>query len=272
MPWLLLIRVVLMRVFVIAIVLAAIYLGIATIDYLFGTNAIAVIWQWLARLWQLLLRWLQFAGRLLLRGMPGFLKRFIFRKGMSGIWNLLITGALAVLFAWLGGEKYETVLKRIEDDKKRIMEALLRLWNVEIRFLPRWLRAGIFIVTAVFCVLGFVEIQEWAENRNSPTILGIDPWSFLFGFVASFFLTKLPVIGFDHFVSFVFHPLQQRYRRFIRRKGPFFTILNWLLALRPARRRAELERKLFMRRWKHKHGNRSYAEVRRERRERARAA
>ncbi|MGI9386607.1 MAG: hypothetical protein ACR2OX_04190 [Methyloligellaceae bacterium] len=272
MPLLLLIRLILVRALVVVIAVAALYIGIAAIDYFLGTNAIAVIWQWLARLWQLVLRWLQFAGRLLLRGMPGFLKRFIFRKGMSGIWNLLTTGALALLFASLGGEKYDAVLKRVEAQKTQTVASLLRLWNLEIWFMPRWLRAGIFVAAVTLCIMGFVEIQEWAENRNSPTFLGIDPWSFLFGFVASFFLTKLPVIGFDHFVSVIFQPMQHRYRHLIRGKGPLIVILNWLLALRPIRRKAELERKRFMRRWKQKHGNKSYAEVRRERQKKQRAA
>jgi hypothetical protein len=257
---------------VIVIAIAAIYAGIATVDYFFGTNAIAVIWQWMARLWQILLRWLQFAGRLLLRGMPGFIKRFFFRRGMSGIWRLFTTGVLTLMFAMLGSEKYDAVLKRLEAQKKRTIAALLRLWNIEIWFLPKWVRAGIFIVAVVSCIFGFAEIQEWAEARNSPTVLGIDPWSFLFGFIASFFLTKLPVIGFDHFISFVFRPLQKHYRRLVRGKGTLVALFNWLLALRPVRRRAELERKLFMRRWRQTHGKKSYAEVLRERRSREPAA
>jgi hypothetical protein len=129
------------------------------------------------------------------------------------------------------------------------VQAALAAWRVELWFFPRWLRAGVFIAATVASVFTFAEIQAWAETRNSPTIYGIDPWSFVFGLVASFFLTNLPLIGFDHFLAQVFRPLRHRYRRLVRRKGWGYTILNWLIALRPARRRAELERKRFMRRW-----------------------
>jgi hypothetical protein len=108
----------------------------------------------------------------------------------------------------------------------------------------------VFVIALVLVIIGFVEVQAWANRRNSPTILGIDLWSLTFGFIASFFLTKLPLIGFDHFISFIFRPLQKYFRRTVRKRGGVYILLNWALALRPLRRRAERERILYMRRWK----------------------
>lgn len=249
MSYLIWFRLAAVRLLIASFIVAALYLLIATIDLMFGTSIIFVIWQWLGKLWLWLGKWVQYLSRFLVRWLPGLAKRFVFRKSLSGVSKIFTSLALAVLFYVLGGERYRAMVRWLERSKSATVQAALAAWRVELWFFPRWLRAGVFIAATVASVFTFAEIQAWAETRNSPTIYGIDPWSFVFGLVASFFLTNLPLIGFDHFLSHVFKPLQHRYRRIIRRKGVWITILNWLVGLRPARRRAELERKRFMRRW-----------------------
>lgn len=249
MPILFLIRLALLRVLVVVLLAGMAYGLIATVDVLFGTTFIAVLWQWLWRLWLFVLKWLRFLSRFGLRWMPGLAKRFVFRKGLSGISKLANTAFLALLFAALGGERYRRLARWAARSKSTVVRVAVRAWTTELWFFPRWLRACVFIIATIATIIAFAKIQEWAEKTNKPMLFGIDLWSFVFGFVASFVLTNLPLIGFDHFLRIIFRPLQHRYRRFIRRKGLIYVVLNWLIALRPARRRAELERKRLMRRW-----------------------
>jgi len=250
MPAYLLVRLVFVRLLAISFLLVVAYAGLAAIDFLFGTSAIVVIWQWLGKFWLFVLKWLKIMLRVILRWLPGVAKRFVFRKGMSGFSKIATTGLLALVFAWLGGDRYARLAKAIQRHKSGGVRLALLIWSAEVWFLPKWFRAGLFIAAVIASIFAFVGIQDWAEARNSPEFLGIDPWSFLFGLLASFVLTNLPLIGFDHFLAIIFRPLQHRYRRFIRRKGLGYVVVNWFIALRPARRWAELERKLFMRRWR----------------------
>jgi hypothetical protein len=252
MPILLLLRVAIVRVLAFAVLAGAVYLAIATIDAVFGTSIVFVLWQWLARFWLYLLKWLKFLSRFMWRWLPGLFKRFLFRKSLSGFTKIATSGVLAFLFYLVGGRRYRTLTRLFDRSKSAATRLALNLWSTEIWFFPKWLRALVFVVATLACLIAFARIQEWAETRNSPTLFGIDLWSFTFGLVASFFLTNLPLMGFDHFLSHVFRPLRHCYRRLIRRRSWPFAILNWLIALRPARRYAELERKRFMRR-RHRH-------------------
>jgi hypothetical protein len=238
-----------MRVLQGTFVVLSVYLLIATIDLLFGTSLVFLIWQWLGKVWLYVAKWLQYLGKFALRWFPGVAKRFAVRRGIIGFSKIGTTVVLAFMFYLIGGHRYRSLARWFEGSKATLITLLVRIWSVELWFFPRWLRACVFVVAVVASIIAFAQIQEWAEARNSPALYGIDPWSFTFGLVASFFLTKLPLIGFDHFLSQIFKPLRHHYRRFIRRKGVWYTALNWLIALRPARRRAELERKRFMRRW-----------------------
>ncbi|MCB1510978.1 MAG: hypothetical protein KDJ36_08735 [Hyphomicrobiaceae bacterium] len=249
MPTLLWLRLALVRVAVALFVAATAYVLIATVDVVFGTSLILLLWQWLAKFWLFVLKWLKFLARFGLRWLPNVAKRFVFRKGMSGISKIVTTGVLAGIFWVVGGERYRRYAELLNRSKSTTVRWLKAAWATELWFFPKWLRAVVFVVAAVACVIAFAQIQEWADNRNTPTFYGIDPWSFLFGLIASFFLTNLPLMGFDHFLNQIFRPLQRHYRRIIRRRGLLYVVLNWLMALRPARRRAELERKRFMRRW-----------------------
>lgn len=246
LPWL---RVTIVRVLAFAFLVGVVYLAIFSIDALFGTSIIFVIWQWLARFWLYLLKWFKFLSRFMWRWLPGLFKRFLFRKSLTGFTKIATSGALAFVFYLIGGRRYRQLTEAFERSKSAATRIAVQLWSTEIWFFPKWLRALVFVVATLACLMAFAHIQEWAEARNSPTFLGIDPWSFTFGLIASFFLTNLPLMGFDHFLSHVFRPLRHRYRRFVRRRGWLYTVANWLIALRPARRYAELERKRFMRRW-----------------------
>lgn len=249
MPALLWFRLAIARVALAAFVAVCAYLALAAIDVLFGTTLIFALWQWLATLWLFLLKWLKFLARFGLRWLPNAAKRFVVRKGLSGISKIATTFVLAGLFWMLGGDRYRRYAVWVNRSKSATIQLLKAIWATELWFFPKWLRAVVFIIAVVVTLIVFAQIQEWAESRHAPSFYGIDPWSFLFGLVASFFLTNLPLIGFDHFLSQIFRPLQRHYRRLIRRRGVMYAALNWLMALRPARRRAELERKRFMRRW-----------------------
>lgn len=249
MPTLLWIRLAIARFMLAVFVAVCAYLVIATIDVLFGTTLILALWQWAAKLWLFILKWLKFLARFGLRWLPNAAKRFVFRKGMSGISKIATTAVLAGLFWMLGGDRYRRYAVWVNRSKSATVQILKAIWATELWFFPKWLRAVVFIVAVVVTLIVFAQIQEWAETHHAPTFYGIDPWSFLFGLVASFFLTNLPLMGFDHFLSQIFRPLQRHYRGIIRRRGAIYVVLNWLMALRPARRRAELERKRFMRRW-----------------------
>jgi hypothetical protein len=249
MPVLLLLRVLIVRVLAFAVVVGAAYLMIATVDAVFGTSVIFVIWQWLARFWLYLLKWFKVLSRFMWRWIPGLFKRFLFRKSLSGFTKIATSAILAFVFYLIGGRRYRRLEQLLNRSRSSTVRFAQLIWSTEIWFFPKWLRALTFVVASIGCLVLFARIQEWADARNSPTLLGIDPWSFTFGLVASFFLTHLPLMGFDHFLNQIFRPLRHRYQRLIRRRGWPYRILNWLLALRPARRYAELERKRFMRRW-----------------------
>lgn len=254
MTWIVFSKLIAIRVLVVLFALLLLGGGLALIDYLYGTKAIAVLWQWGLRLWQLALNSLKVASRFLIRLFPEFIKRFFLRKSLSGVWRLVMTGFLTILFAVLGGHTYHRLVNFCTRARDGTVGAAVSVWQAELWFFPRWIRACIFLVAVYFSVLYFIEIQRWAAANNSPSFLGIDPWSLLFGFAASFFLTSLPLIGFDQFVTVMFRPLQKYYRRFIRGRGFSPAVANWLLAFRPLRRRAELERIRYMRKWRHQSG------------------
>ena len=258
MTWIVFSKLIAIRVLVVLFVLLILGGGLALIDYLYGTKAIAILWQWVIRLGQFALNGLKVASRFLVRLFPGFLKRFFLRKSLSGVWRLIMTGVLTFLFAVLGGHAYHRLVSYFTRARDGTVGAIIRVWQAELWFFPRWMRACIFLIGVYFSVRYFIEIQQWAEENNSPSFLGIDPWSLIFGFAASFFLTSLPLIGFDHFVTVMFRPLQKYYRRFIRGPGIAPTTASWLLAFRPLRRRAELERIRYMRKWRHQSVTKQY--------------